>query len=293
MNIQNSFIENDRGKLYIVPTPIGNLDDITFRAIDILNKVELIAAEDTRHTKKLLNHFEIQNELISYHEHNRFERIPLLIDKLMNGSEIALVSDAGMPAISDPGSELVAEAVKQQISVIVLPGANAALSALVGSGLPTEQFYFYGFLPRKKSDKEKVLNQLKQLEATIIFYESPHRVLQTLENIEKQFGLRRIALARELTKLYEQYIRGSVREVIDFVKDNPLRGECVIVVEGATEVDVQQAGMWWEELTLEEHVQYYEREKNVTHKEAMKLVAQDRQLSRRDVYNAIHVKKEK
>lgn len=290
MIIQNSYEENNLGKLYIVPTPIGNLDDMTFRAVEVLKKVDLIAAEDTRHTKKLLNHFAIHNELISYHEHNRFERIPLLLEKLRNGEQIALVSDAGMPAISDPGSELVTEAIKEELPVIVLPGANAALSALVGSGLPTEQFYFYGFLPRKKGDKEKILTQLKYLEATLIFYESPHRVSQTLQDIEKQFGERKVVVARELTKMYEQYIRGSTREVIDFIKNYPLRGECVIVIEGSTENNLQD-DVWWEELSLEEHVQYYEEKQTVSHKEALKLVAKDRQISRRDVYNALHVKK--
>lgn len=291
MMIQNSFKDDRVGKLYIVPTPIGNLDDMTFRAINVLKKVDLIAAEDTRHTKKLLNHFSIQNELISYHEHNRFERIPLLLDKLKNGGQIALVSDAGMPAISDPGSELVAEAIKNDYPVIVLPGANAALSALVGSGLPTDPFFFYGFLPRKKSDKEKVLSQLKMIEATLIFYESPNRVLQTLQAINEQFGERQVAIARELTKMYEQYIRGSIKNVIDYVKSNPLRGECVMIVEGKSVNEILDDENWWHDLSLEEHVHYYEEQQNVSHKEAMKLVAQDRQISRRDVYQALHVKK--
>lgn len=291
MKIQNSYEQSDYGKLYLVPTPIGNLDDMTFRAVNVLKEVDLIAAEDTRHTKKLLSHFSIHNKLISYHEHNRFERIPILLEKLRQGKHIALVSDAGMPAISDPGFELVREAIANDVSVIVLPGANAAVSALVGSGLATESFYFHGFLPRKNRDKLDVLERLKHLQATIIFYESPHRVLDTLQALKQQFGDRNAALARELTKIYEQYIRGTIDEIAQYVKQHPLRGECVIVVEGYSGEAAPADDEWWEELTLEEHVLYYEKEENLSHKEAMKRAAKDRNMSKRDVYQALHVKK--
>jgi len=291
MNIQNSYEENQKGTLYIVPTPIGNLEDITYRAVRILSEVDLIAAEDTRHTKKLLHYFEIEKETISYHEHNRSERIPYLLRKLDEGKDIALVSDAGMPAISDPGYELVQATIKKDLSVIVLPGANAAITALVGSGLPTEQFLFIGFLPRRKKEQKELLERLQRKKATLILYESPHRVAQTLHRIAQFFGKRRVALARELTKVYEQYIRGTVEEVKDWVENNPVRGECVLVIEGNAEAELK-VGHWWEELSIVEHVAHYEKETGLPHKEAMRKVAQDRKLSRRDVYEAIHVKKD-
>lgn len=292
MHIQNSYEKHHIGRLYVVPTPIGNLDDMTFRAVNVLKEVNIIAAEDTRHTRKLLNHFSINNETISYHEHNRRERIPVLMEKLKNGEQIALVSDAGMPAISDPGHELVVEAINNHHPVIVLPGANAAIAALVGSGLPTDQFKFYGFLPRKKREREEVLAHLKGDQATLIFYESPHRIAQTLQAMAQQLGDRNVVIARELTKVYEQFIRGSISEILDFVKNNPLRGECVIVVEGTNNgFSTEKEALWWANLTIEEHVHYYETNKNISHKEAMKLVAKDRSISRRDVYNELHVKK--
>lgn len=291
MFIQNSYIDEEGGKLYIVPTPIGNLEDMTFRAIRVLKEVNIIAAEDTRHTQKLLNHFEITNETISYHEHNREERIPYLLQKLAQGDHIALVSDAGTPAISDPGYELVIAVIRKRYSVVVLPGANAAVSALVGSGLRTSEFLFVGFLPRKKKDKVEKLQALKQSKATIIIYESPYRIANTLEVMETHLGKRHVALARELTKMYEQFVRGSITEVLDWVKNNELRGECVLVIEGASG-DIEDLNVsWWEKLSLEDHVSHYETQEGLTHKEAMRAVAKDRNISRRDVYEALHVKK--
>lgn len=291
MFIQNSYKDETEGRLYIIPTPIGNLEDMTFRAVRMLKEVDLIAAEDTRHTQKLLNHFEINNETISYHEHNRLERIPYLIERLGAGENIALVSDAGMPAISDPGYELVEAAIKKEMPVVVLPGANAAVSALVASGLSTEAFTFVGFLPRKKHDKEEVLTRLKAHKATIIFYESPHRVRDTLDTIQQVWGERQVALARELTKMYEQFVRGSISEVTTWLKDNSLRGECVLVIEGASaDMEIEEA-KWWATMSLTDHVQHYEKGENLRHKEAMRAVAKDRNISRREVYEALHVRK--
>lgn len=291
MIIQNSYEANQRGRLYIVPTPIGNLEDITFRALRILKEVNFIAAEDTRHTQKLLNHFEIDNDVLSYHDHNRKERIPQFVEKLKKGDHIALVSDAGTPAISDPGYELVEAVIENHLSVIVLPGANAAVSALVGSGLPTEEFIFLGFLPRKKREKEKKLAEYKQLRATVILYESPYRVVDTLRLVQSIYGGRKVAIARELTKMYEQFIRGSISEVIRWIEEHKLRGECVLIIEGADQKASQAVGEWWVDLSLEQHVAHYEIEKQLSHKDAMRAVAQDRNLSRRDVYQALHVNK--
>lgn len=290
MHIQQSYTENNYGVLYVVPTPIGNLEDITFRALKTLEEVDVIAAEDTRHTQKLLTHFQIKNQLISYHEHNREERIPELISRLEQGDNIGLVSDAGMPAISDPGHELVKAAIALDIAVVVLPGANAALSALVGSGLPTGKFLFYGFLPRKKREKEAELSNVKNEPATLIFYESPYRIAATLQAILEQLGDREIVIARELTKLYEEYIRGTTTEVLTWVKEHPLKGECCIVVAGADDQTTSSGSDWWASLTVSEHVAHYEETKQVPHKDAMRLVAQERGISRREVYQQIHVK---
>ena len=292
MYIQNSYIDETEGRLYIIPTPIGNLEDMTFRAVRMLKEVDLIAAEDTRHTQKLLNHFEIDNETISYHEHNRLERIPHLLERLEAGQSIGLVSDAGMPAISDPGYELVEAAIEKEIPVVVLPGANAAVSALVASGLSTEAFTFVGFLPRKKRDKEEVLTRLKAHKATLIFYESPHRVKDSLDTIQQVWGERQVVLARELTKMYEQFVRGAISEVTAWLKENSLRGECVLVIEGAAEDMAIEEANWWATMSLADHVQHYEKSENLRHKEAMRAVAKDRNISRRDVYEALHVKKE-
>lgn len=289
VSIQNSYAEESIGKLYIVPTPIGNLEDITFRAVNILKDVDYIAAEDTRHTQKLLNHFDIQKQTISYHEHNKESRTSELIDKLIEGHNLALVSDAGMPAISDPGYELVKAAVEKGISVVVLPGANAAVSALVGSGLPTEKFYFYGFLPRKKQQIEKELLKLKKIEETIIFYESPFRVKQTLQMVEKVYGDRRVVLVRELSKIHEQYVRASVKELLDYLNEHDVKGECCIILEGATHIDDHDEN-WWQDLSIKDHVAYYEKE-GIRQKEALKKVALDRNIPKKIVYHEIHVKK--
>lgn len=289
VHIQESYKESKSGKLFIVPTPIGNLEDITFRALQTLKEVDLIAAEDTRHTQKLLNHFDIKNNLISYHEHSKQSRKEQLIAKLIEGKHIALVSDAGMPTISDPGYDLIKAAIEQDISVVVLPGANAALCALVGSGLPSNEYLFYGFLPRKKNEQDAELERLKNIQATLIFYESPYRLADTLQNITKSLGNRQVVIAREITKIHETYVRGNARDVLQWIKNHPVKGECCIVVEGTDEKPKQIA--WWEKFTIEEHVKHYEQFEKMSHKLALKQVATDRNISKRDVYQAIHVKK--
>lgn len=292
MHIQNSYSKNALGTLYVVPTPIGNLEDMTFRAINVLKKVAIIAAEDTRQTKKLLTHFDIDNPLISYHEHNRVSRANELFDRLNRGEDIAIVSDAGMPAISDPGFELVQEAIEKEMNVVVLPGANAALCALVGSGLSTDEFLFYGFLPRKKQEKLTVLKRLKQHEATLIFYESPYRIKDTVQLVLTELGDRQVSVAREITKLYEQYIRGSASEVAVWLSEHNVKGECCLVVEGNNGDVLAEDDLWWSELSIEAHVGHYEQKEGMSHKLAMKQVAVDRSVSRREVYQEIHVKAE-
>lgn len=285
MHIQKSFDQND-GKLYVVPTPIGNLEDITFRALKTLRSVNFIAAEDTRNTKKLLHYFDINTQLISYHEYNKFSREKELLKKLQEGKSIALVSDAGMPAISDPGNELIQTAVQKNIPVIALPGANAALCALVGSGLATDEFLFYGFLPRKSKEKRSELRRLKSLSATIIFYESPHRIKQTLEDLYKQFGDRHIAIARELTKRYEEYIRGSLYMIKDWSQTTDWKGECCIIIQGIEQETMDD--LWWSHLSVKEHVSFYIEQKHMRSNEAIKQVAQERRMKRNDVYKYYH-----
>ncbi|MCP3032105.1 16S rRNA (cytidine(1402)-2'-O)-methyltransferase [Halobacillus sp. A1] len=289
MHIQKSYIPHDGlGTLYIVPTPIGNLDDMTYRAVSVLHDVDRIAAEDTRNTKKLLNHFEIHTPLISYHEHNKHTRGGQLISSLIAGESLAVVSDAGMPGISDPGADLVKSAQEESIPVVVLPGSNAALPALIGSGLSTDKFYFCGFLPRKKKERLAELQTLENDTATLIFYESPHRLKDMLADTYEQLGNRQAALARELTKKYEEYIRGSLQELISWADEQELRGEFCIVVEG-TEEERETDRFWWSHLSTVEHVDYYINEQGLKSKQAIKNTAVDRKMQKRDVYQAYHV----
>jgi 16S rRNA (cytidine1402-2'-O)-methyltransferase len=232
MQVQASFQEHPTGTLYLVPTPIGNLDDMTFRAIKVLKEAELICAEDTRHTRQLLNHFAIETKAISFHEHNTEQRIPELINRLKQGATLAQCSDAGMPSISDPGKELVAACIEAGIAVVPLPGANAALTALIASGLCPQPFYFYGFLERKHQQQVTELEQLKNRRETMIFYEAPHRLAKTLASMVEVFGEDRPAvLARELTKRYEEFARGSLGELLSWAKEG-VRGEFVVMVAG-------------------------------------------------------------
>ncbi|MFC4389295.1 16S rRNA (cytidine(1402)-2'-O)-methyltransferase [Gracilibacillus marinus] len=285
MRIQKSFQKDDqKGTLYIVPTPIGNLEDITMRALRILKEVEFILAEDTRNTGKLLHYFEIKKTMISYHEHNKLSREEQIIDKLSNGSDIALVSDAGMPGISDPGYEIIQAAIEADITIVVLPGASAAICALVGSGLPTDHFYFYGFLPRKNKERKQALSYLQQLETTFILYESPHRLKDTLMDLRDTLGNCKISIARELTKKFEEFIRGDLEEIAQWASDQTFKGELCLVIEGKKVDKVN----WWEELSIEEHITLVMKENEVSSKEAIKQVAKDRDLPKREVYQIYH-----
>lgn len=286
---QKSFLNEEIGCLYLVPTPIGNLEDMTFRAIRILKEVDYIAAEDTRNSKKLCNHFEIQTTLISYHEHNKEKAGLKIVDDLKKGMKIGLISDAGMPCINDPGYELVLLCLEEDIPVIPLPGANAALTSLISSGLPTGSFLYIGFLSRQKKEKKKQLEPLKGQQSTVIIYESPHRLKETLQVILEVLGDRKIVLCRELTKKFEEFLRGSVSDALDWSTNEEVRGEFVIILEGASDEEVKSLEeCWWETLTINEHVDWYINERNEKSKEAIKLVAKDRSLNKRDVYAQYH-----
>lgn len=283
MNRQKSF-ENNRPTLYLVATPIGNLDEITYRAINILKEVNYIAAEDTRNTIKLLNHFQISTKLISHHEHNIKQSIPKLINLLLEGNNIALVSDAGYPAISDPGYELVLEAINNDINVVPVSGCNACLDALVVSGIIPQPFLFYGFLDHTEKKKKKELELLKKYHETIIFYESPHRIKKTLNDMLDILGNRQIALCRELTKKHEEIIRGYISEVIEIV--NELKGEMVIVLEGNQKNDEEVIVY---ETSIQEDVNEY-IQKGMSAKDAIKEVAKQRNLNKNIVYKEYHSK---
>ncbi|MCT4783850.1 MULTISPECIES: 16S rRNA (cytidine(1402)-2'-O)-methyltransferase [Exiguobacterium] len=283
MNSQKSY-QTDGPTLYIVPTPIGNLEDMTYRAVRTLREVDLIAAEDTRQTMKLCRHFEIETKLVSYHEHNKHVSGPRLIEDIENGKSVAVVSDAGMPGISDPGSDLVRLAIQAKLPVVVLPGANAALTALVASGLPTERFLYYGFLPRKKKERADVLASLQYEPGTLVFYEAPHRLKEMLHGVKAVFGNRDVVLGRELTKTFEEFLRGTIDEALAWC-EGEIRGEFVVLVSGSTESAPTQD--WWEALSPLEHVDRY-IEDGLKPNAAIKQVAKERGLSRNDVYDAYH-----
>ncbi|WP_129045310.1 16S rRNA (cytidine(1402)-2'-O)-methyltransferase [Companilactobacillus metriopterae] len=284
MEEQKSFVDNSIGCLFLVPTPIGNLEDMTYRAVNTLNEVDLIAAEDTRNTKKLLNHFEIETDLISFHEHNTAQRIPELIEKMQSGIKIAQVSDAGTPSISDPGKELVEAAVENDIPVVPLPGATASITALIASGLNPEHFYFYGFLPRKGKERTEILNDIeKRIEPTII-YESPYRVKKTIEDFVEYFGdNRQVSLARELTKLHEAFLRGSVQEVSEYYKEHEPKGEYVIVIAGKTAVEVKEKPNDAIIQDVQELI-----DDGLKPNQAIKQVANQNNLKKQFVYNLFH-----
>lgn len=288
MKVQKSYDEKTAtsGILYLVGTPIGNLEDMTFRAIQTLQEADFIAAEDTRQTIKLLNHYHIQKKLWSYHEHNKESVGQKIISELENGAKVALVSDAGMPAISDPGYELVRDASEKNIAVIPIPGANAAISGLVASGLSTGRFFFIGFLPRDKKRIKKELEQLKEYQETILLYEAPHRIEQTLGLIYEVFGNRQMVMVRELTKKHEEFIRGSIEEILSHIAQFPVKGEITLVIEGRKE-SVEEKENWWDSFSVDQHVQFY-MDQGKTVKESIKQAAIDRQLSKREVYQIYH-----
>ncbi|MDU5081332.1 16S rRNA (cytidine(1402)-2'-O)-methyltransferase [uncultured Tissierella sp.] len=267
----------ERGVLYICPTPIGNLEDITLRTIRILGEVDLVAAEDTRHTIKLLNHYDIKKPLTSYHEHNIKEKGTELIEKLSSGQNIALVSDAGMPGISDPGQELIRQAIDEGIEVIALPGATASITALVISGLSTEKFIFEGFLSSKKGERKKELAKIKEYTKTTIIYEAPHRLMNLLEDMEDILGDRQISISRELTKKYEETFRGTAPQALEKFKDSGVKGEFVIIVDGNhEEKEVQEIDIG---LLLEKYI-----DEGLTKKEAVKKVSEEYNVPKNLVY---------
>ncbi len=272
------------GKLYICPTPIGNLEDMTYRTVRILNEVDLIAAEDTRHSIKLLNHFEISKPLTSYHEHNKDSKGGYLINKLLDGENIALISDAGMPGISDPGEDIIKQAIENNIEIEVLPGATASITALVGSGLETAKFAFEGFLDRDKKVRRNQLEELKEERRTIIFYESPHRLKDTLKDMLKVLGNRKIAVNREITKKYQEIIREDIETVINVFNEKEVKGEFVLIVEGFKgEKTVQNS---YDDLNEREYVVAL-MEDGMDKKDAIKVVCKDRKLKKDVVYKQV------
>ncbi len=275
------------GKLYLCATPIGNLEDMTYRVVRTLQEVDLIAAEDTRNSIKLLNHFEIKTPMTSYHEYNKIEKGKKLVEKLQSGMNVALITDAGTPGISDPGEELVKMCYEVGIEVTSLPGAAACITALTLSGLSTRRFAFEAFLPTDKKEKQAVLKELENETRTIIMYEAPHRLLKTLQELVDNLGNRRITVCRELTKKHETAFATTLEEAIRYYELNEPKGECVLVMEGKSREDIRREEVSkWEELSIEEHMEYYQSQGN-DKKDAMKLVAKDRGISKRDVYQQL------
>jgi 16S rRNA (cytidine1402-2'-O)-methyltransferase len=277
----------EKGKLYLCATPIGNLEDITMRVLRILKEVDLIAAEDTRNSLHLLNHFGIRTPMTSYHEYNRIEKAHTLIAKLLEGQNIALITDAGTPGISDPGEDLVRLCYEAGIEVTSLPGACACVTALTISGLPTRRFCFEAFLPQDKKEKQQILEELKEETRTTILYEAPHRLLKTLNELYEVLGERRATICRELTKKHETAFVTTLSEAITYYESNAPRGECVIVLEGRSRAELQQEQQSrWEEMEITEHVALYEAQ-GMNRKDAMKQAAKDRGISKRDVYGML------
>lgn len=297
MQIQTSFIKNPttgqltKGKLYLVPTPIGNLEDMTFRAINTLKEVALILAEDTRHTIKLLNHFQIETKMRSFHEHSRAHEVTEWVELLESGQDLALVSDAGMPLINDPGHPLVQACLEEAIDIIALPGANAALTALIASGLSSEHFTYYGFFPRATKEQKEVLSLVGSRQETAIFYESPFRIKKAVGAIEKELGPDTpVVVARELTKRYEEYIRGTASELATYLAEHSLKGEIVLMLEGgqlpAQGNLAQKAAQL--ELPYKEQVELAMAEDGLSAKDAIKQVAKQLGIKKQDVYQAYH-----
>lgn len=275
------------GTLYLCATPIGNLEDMTFRVIRILKEVDLIAAEDTRNSIKLLNHFEIKTPMTSYHEYNKIDKGHKLVEMLLDGKNIALITDAGTPGISDPGEELVKMCYEAGVHVTSLPGAAACITALTLSGLSTRRFAFEAFLPSDKKERKEVLAELVNETRTMIIYEAPHRLLKTLHELLETLGDRKITICRELTKKHETAFATTLEEACAYYEENEPKGECVMVVEGKSRQELKEEAIAsWEEMPLEKHMEHYESQ-GIDHKEAMKRVAKDRGISKRDVYKML------
>ncbi len=270
--------ENKNGKLYVVATPIGNLEDITLRAIKTLKEADLIAAEDTRHTLKLLNHLEIAKPLISYHRHNEEIKTETLMDKLLEGKNIALVSDAGTPGICDPGEVIIKKCIEENIQVIPIPGACAMINALIASGIDTKEFNFLGFLPLNKKLRKEKLEEIRISKKTIILYEAPHKLIATLKDLVEILENRQVVLARELTKIHEEFIRGNSKEIMNQVEN--VKGEMVLLIEGNKKMEIKNN---FDNISLEEHYRLYEEE-GMEKKEIIKRIAKDRGLSKNEIY---------
>ena len=272
------------GTLYLCATPIGNLEDMTFRVIRTLKEVDLIAAEDTRNSIKLLNHFEIQTPMTSYHEYNKYEKGRKLVEKLLEGQNIALITDAGTPGISDPGEELVKMCYESGIPVTSLPGAAACITALTISGLSTRRFAFEAFLPSDKKEREQILKEMETETRTMIVYEAPHRLVKTLKLFLERLGNRKITVCRELTKRHETALAVTLEEAVAHYEANPPKGECVLVIEGKSREEArEEERKQWEEMTIEDHMEVYTKQ-GMDKKSAMKAVAKDRGVSKRDIY---------
>ena len=279
--------EIKQGKLYLCATPIGNLEDITYRVGRILKEVDIIGAEDTRNSVKLLNHFEIKTPMTSYHEFNKYDKAKVLVQDMLQGKNIALITDAGTPGISDPGEELVRQCYEAGIEVTSLPGAAACITALTMSGQKTRRFVFEAFLPKDKKEKQQVLESLKNEVRTTIIYEAPHRLVKTLKELEKTIGNRPLTICRELTKKYEEAFQTTISEAIEYYDSKEPKGEYVLVIAGKPMEEIQaEKREQWELMTIEEHVQFYMNQ-DMDKKTAMKMVAKDRGVSKRDIYNEL------
>ncbi|EGG80276.1 hypothetical protein HMPREF9477_02022 [Lachnospiraceae bacterium 2_1_46FAA] len=275
------------GKLYLCATPIGNLEDMTYRVVRTLQEADLIAAEDTRNSIKLLNHFEIKTPMTSYHEYNKIEKGKKLVEKLQSGMNIALITDAGTPGISDPGEELVKMCYESGIEVTSLPGAAACITALTLSGLSTRRFAFEAFLPTDKKEKQEILKELTNETRTMILYEAPHRLIKTLKELRDTVGNRKITICRELTKKHETAFATTLEEAISYYESNEPKGECVLVLEGKSRTEIREEEISrWEEMSVEEHMEYY-LSQGIEKKEAMKRVAKDRGVGKREIYQAL------
>lgn len=275
------------GKLYLCATPIGNLEDITYRVVRTLNEVDLIGAEDTRNSIKLLNHFDIKTPMTSYHEFNKYDKAKQLVEMMKEGKNIAIITDAGTPGISDPGEEVVRQCFEAGIQVTSLPGPAACITALTMSGQKTRRFCFEAFLPKEKKEKVAVLEELKNETRTIIIYEAPHRLARTLKELRETLGNRQLTLCRELTKKYEEADKTTIDRAIEKYNEKEPRGEYVLVIEGKSQEEIQEENKQkWESMTIEEHMEYYISQGN-DKKSAMKLVAKDRGVSKRDIYNQL------
>ena len=278
IKIYDKIMENEvQGELYIVATPIGNLEDITLRAIKMLKQIDLVAAEDTRHTLKLLNHLEISKPLISYHRHNEEVKSDILIEELKKGKKIALVSDAGTPGICDPGEEIIKRCIENDINVIPIPGACAMINALICSGIDTKEFTFLGFLPLNKKNRKLKLEEIKNMNKTIILYEAPHKLLKTLQDLKEILKQRKVVIAREITKIHEEFIRKDLNELIEMAKD--IKGEIIIIIEANKEEKEKDIN----KLSLEEHYEFYQN-KGLDKKEIIKKIAKDRNVNKNEIY---------